>query len=132
MTVSIRLFLTRSRFFLFLFCLSALLLSSCSRKMVNIEASNRCKCIKRVANEIEERARKSEAEGRRSSWSNPTYANSVLKAGSEDCAALRRKSEHRGFVARMTREERTVYDQEVLKIMERKCPKRLALIKDKP
>lgn len=111
-----------------LFCLSALLLSSCSRKMVNIEAANRCKCIKRVANEIDERARKSEAQGRRSSWTNPTYAQSVLKAGSEDCAALRRKSEHRGFVARMTREERTVYDQQVLEIMERKCPKRLELV----
>lgn len=98
--------------------------------MVNIEASNRCKCIKRVDNEIERKARKSEEEGRRSSWSNPTYAKNVLKAGSEDCAALRRKSEHRGFVARMTREERSEYDAKVLEIMQRKCPKRLAKVQD--
>jgi hypothetical protein len=100
-------------------------LTSCSRKMVNIEASNRCKCIKRVSNEIKRKARQAEAAGRKSSWGNPSYVQGVLKAGSEDCAALRRKSEHRGYVARMSREERTEYDQKVLEIMEKKCPNRL-------
>lgn len=130
MTLPKRSFPHPSRFFVLLLCLSGLLLASCSRKMIQIEAANRCKCIKRVANEIDERARKSEAEGRRSSWSNPSYAQTVLKAGSEDCAALRRKSEHRGFVARMSREERSVYDQQVLEVMERKCPKRLERVEE--
>ena len=109
----------------FILCLSGLALTSCSRKLVNIEASNRCKCIKRVSNEINRKARRAETDGRRSAWSNSSYVQGVLRAGSEDCAALRRKSEHRGYVARMTREERAEYDQKVLEIMERKCPKRL-------
>ncbi|PHN00868.1 hypothetical protein [Flavilitoribacter nigricans] len=117
-------------FIILALCLGSLCLTSCSRKLVNIEASNRCKCIKRVSNEIDRKARQAEAAGRRSSWSNPSYVQGVLKAGSEDCAALRRKSEHRGFVARMTREERTEYDQEVLEIMERKCPKRLSKVQE--
>lgn len=113
------------RIILLAFCLGSLCLASCSRKMVNIEASNRCKCIKRVSNEIKRKARQAEGAGRRSSWNNPSYVKGVLKAGSEDCAALRRKSEHRGFVARMSREERTEYDQKVFKIMSRKCSKRM-------
>lgn len=125
MIFSRRSILSKSKLLLFLACLGSLLLTSCSRKMVDIEAANRCKCIKRVTNEIERKARIAEKEGRRSSWSNPTYVQGVLKAGSEDCAALRRKSEHRGFVARMSREERSEYDQKVLEIMGRKCPKRL-------
>lgn len=109
-----------------LFLLVALLsLSACQHELVNIEAGNRCGCIKRVSNEIERKARKSRAEGRRSSWSNPEYVQNVLKAGSEDCAALRRKSEHRGIVARMSREERSAYDAKVLARMQRKCPRRL-------
>lgn len=130
MTVSKRPFLTKPLILLLLMSFGSLFLTSCSRKMVNIEASNRCKCIKRVGNEIDRKARRSEAEGRRSSWSNPTYAKNVLKAGSEDCAALRRKSEHRGFVARMSREERSEYDAKVLEIMERKCPKRLVKVQE--
>ncbi|MCB0634852.1 MAG: hypothetical protein R2824_28220 [Saprospiraceae bacterium] len=130
MTVTIKPYLKKPFIFILLLSIGSLSLTSCSRKMVNIEASNRCKCIKRVDNEIERKARKSEEEGRRSSWSNPTYAKNVLKAGSEDCAALRRKSEHRGFVARMTREERSEYDAKVLEIMQRKCPKRLAKVQD--
>ena len=123
MTLTIKSILSKAPVFLFICCLSSFLLSSCSSKLVNIEANNRCKCIKRVSNEIDRKARKAEAAGRRSSWSNPSYVKGVLKAGSEDCAALRRKSEHRGFVARMTREERTKYDQEVKEIMLRKCAK---------
>lgn len=125
MTINYKKTFPKIHLILLALCLGSLCLTSCSRKMVNIEASNRCKCIKRVSNEIKRKARQAEAAGRNSSWSNPSYVQGVLKAGSEDCAALRRKSEHRGFVARMTREERTEYDQKVLEIMERKCPNRL-------
>ena len=130
MTFSSKKYFLSIRFVLFALCLGSLSLTSCSRKLVNIEANNRCKCIKRVSNEIERKARQAEAAGRKSSWSNSSYVQGVLKAGSEDCAALRRKSEHRGFVARMTREERTEYDQKVLEIMERKCPKRLEKVQE--
>lgn len=125
MTLSSKFSFPPMRMIILALCLGSLCLTSCSRKMVNIEANNRCKCIKRVSNEIKRKARQAEAAGRTSSWSNPGYVKGVLKAGSEDCAALRRKSEHRGFVARMSREERTEYDQKVLEIMERKCPSRL-------
>jgi len=125
MMATITPFLKNTSIFFTILLLGSLSLTSCSRKMVNIEAGNRCKCIKRVSNEIERRARRSQTQSRRTSWSNPTYVRGVLKAGSEDCAALRRKSEHRGFVARMTREERSAYDNQVLEIMKRKCPKRL-------
>lgn len=125
MTATDKTILFSPYFLAFALCLSGLLLSSCSRKLVNIEASNRCKCIKRVSNEIKQKARKAEVNGRRSAWSNPSYVQGVLQAGSEDCAALRRKTEHRGFVARMSREERSEYDQKVFERMERKCPKRL-------
>ncbi len=130
MTFSRKKSLPKIRLILLALCLGSLCLTSCSRKMVNIEANNRCKCIKRVSNEIKRKARQAEAAGRKSSWDNPGYVQGVLKAGSEDCAALRRKSEHRGYVARLTREERTVYDQEVLEIMERKCPKRLEKVQE--
>lgn len=125
MTLSFQPIYIRTRLPWLCLFIAFLSLSACQREMVKIEASNRCRCIKRVDNEIERKALKSKAEGRRSSWSNPTYRQTVLKAGSEDCAALRRKSEHRGFVARMTREERSEYDAKVLEIMQRKCPKRL-------
>lgn len=121
---------SRLLFLIITLSLGSLLLTSCSRKMVNIEASNRCKCIKRVSNEIKRKARQAETDGRTSSWSNPRYVEGVLRAGSEDCAALRRKSEHRGFVARMSREERSTYDEKVLEIMERKCPRRLEKVKE--
>lgn len=128
MIVTFRKLIFTKHFLIIAFCLGSVLLTSCNRELVNIEANNRCKCIKRVSNEIKQRTRKAEADGRRSTWSNTAYVQGVLKAGSEDCAALRRKSEHRGFVARMTREERTEYDQKVLEIMERKCPNRLEKI----